>query len=110
MLGAEDRIVTVTRGPRRSTAALLEGEDSIGHRLWADAWERCYDEAGLRALAAERFTPSGRAIEFTRWEPPDGVQVGVSGPDGQPKQRGCATFAGVGPAEDGVGIVVEIDP
>ena len=68
------------------------------------------DEAGLRALAAERFTPSGRAIEFTRWEPPDGVQVGVSGPDGQPKQEGCATFAGVGPAEDGVGIVVEIDP
>jgi hypothetical protein len=105
LLGAEDRVVTVTRGPTRSTDRLLS---TVGARLWEEAWDRCYDEAGLRALAAERFP--GRSVAFTRWEPPEDVEIEVTGPDGQPKQEGCATFASVTSAEDGVGIVVEVDP
>jgi hypothetical protein len=109
--------VTITRGPRRSTEALLS---TVGSRLWDEAWDGCYSEPELRALAAKRF--SGRTLSFTRYEPPDDAEVEVTGPDGRPKQEGCATIASVGPADDGAGIasvgpaddgagiVVEINP
>lgn len=91
--------------PRRSTEALLS---TVGSRLWDEAWDHCYSESELRALAARRF--SGRSLEFARRQPPDDVEVEVTGPDGRPKREGRATITSVGPAEDGVGIVVEMDP
>jgi hypothetical protein len=86
--------VLLARGPRASELADLPDEST----------ERCYDRAGVEALARERLAASGRTVTF-RVEHLDGGSV----------QRfqdriddGCSVIPGFSPAADGYGIEVTI--
>jgi hypothetical protein len=106
-LDADGHRVMVFGGAARSTTDLLyDGDGALAPAIEDASGERCYTTAGLEAMARERLSRTGRAVSF-RTGRITGVPIG---PRAQRMREGCAIVYGVGPAADGYGIVVEIDP
>jgi hypothetical protein len=105
-LDADGHRVMVFGGAARSTTDLLYGRDSLAAQIEDASGERCYTTAGLEALARQRLSGTGRAVSFRTGE----ISGEPIGPRAQRMREGCAIVYGVGPAADGYGIVVEIDP
>jgi hypothetical protein len=100
VIDAPTHTVIVTVVAARSTLDLLnrlEGLPDVSA-------ERCYDRAGVEALARKRIVASGHPLTF-RVEHLDGGSV-----DNLQSRidEGCSVIAGFSPAPDGYGIVVAI--
>jgi hypothetical protein len=100
VIDAPTRTVLVMVVAARSTLKLL---DHMGDLATAST-ERCYDRAGVEALAREWLAATGRTVTF-RVEHLDGGSVKAF----QDRiDEGCSVIPGFGPASDGYGIVVSI--
>jgi hypothetical protein len=100
------RLVLVTRSPRRSTIDLLYAAGAPANRLMDASGERCYDAAGLEDLVRRELPAGGRALTFEDTAPSDGQSL--DGPRGERLDEGCTVIVGFSPIHDDRGIEVEL--
>jgi hypothetical protein len=100
VIDTEKRVVLVTTGAARSTYELL---DRLGD-LTAASIARCYDRAGVEALARDRLAASGRTVSFSY----DHLESGSVDALEDRIDDGCSVIPGFSAADDGYGIVVVV--
>ena len=97
-------MIVITQTAARSTLELLT-PDRRRPTLTDASVDRCYDRAGVEALARDRLAASGRTVTFTVAHLDGGT---VASAARTRIDEGCAVIVGFGPADDGYGIEVAI--
>jgi hypothetical protein len=104
-LDPREKEVLILPQAHRSTLDLLYAPDrGVARELEDASGARCYTRESLETLVRRRLEPTGRAVTFTAYR--GGGELG----DARRERLadGCVVIAGLSPADDGLGIEVEV--